>query len=213
MLKTTERLLESGFGNHVIRESDIEEVFNGSVASRYALVNKALKAKELIKVRRGLYIITAKYTATAWSQYYLANHIVPFSFVSRESALSFHGWIPEKVTQTTSVLLFGRSKTFHTPLGIFGYSKVPVEKKYFLYGVDCIEVANRLVWIAKPLRALMDYIYLNKVEHADLDFLFQSLRVEEENINKVSREDIDTLLPVYRSARVRAFLKALAKEI
>lgn len=61
MLKSTEQIMESGFKDCVFRDIDLASLFKGTSGRRYSLVSKALKAKELIRVARGYYILGPKY--------------------------------------------------------------------------------------------------------------------------------------------------------
>ena len=213
MLKSTSKLISQGWQKHLIRDVDLQSVFAGTDASRYALIHKALRAKELIQLRRGLYMLAPQDQIPRWSQYYLANHIAACSFVTAESALSFHGWIPEKITQVTNAIAFGRSKTFDTPLGDFVYRTFPLTKPhYFLYGVYTVEIETHLVWMATALRALMDYVYWHKIDNADTDFLIHGLRIDELHLKEIKKTDIQNLLPVYHSKRVQQLLKNILKK-
>lgn len=213
MLKSTSKLMSQGWEKHLIRDVDLQSIFAGSDASRYALIHKALHAKELIQLRRGLYMLAPQHQTPLWSQYYLANHIAACSFITAESALSFHGWIPEQIKQVTSAIAFGRNKIFHTPMGDFVYRTFPVTSaNYFLYGVQSVKVATHLVWMATALRALMDYVYWHKVNDANTDFLIHSLRIDELHLKEIKKTDIQNLLPVYHSKRVQQLLKNLLKE-
>ncbi len=213
MLKSTERIINSGLESHLIRDVDLMSVFKGSAASRYALINKSLKAKNLIRIARGLYLLAPKYNQTIFSQYYIANQLVPFSFVSAESALSFHGWIPEKITQVTSISIFGRNKAFKTSVGEFVYLVPPIPKISILKGVSLQRIHDKRVWMASPLRALMDYVYWHKVDNADISFLMNSLRIDIENIQTLQIKEIEELMLIYRAKRIRVFLKNIKREL
>ncbi len=119
MLASTEKLQEAGFGERVFTDRDLARFFCGTPARRYGLVNKALAKKELVRIRRGVYILAKKYRTTKPSQFVVASRTVPGSYVSFESALSYHGWIPERVAVVTSVIYQRRTRTFETPLGEF----------------------------------------------------------------------------------------------
>lgn len=214
MLKSTEKLIGQGWQKHLIRDIDLQNVFDGTKASRYGLINKAMRAKELIQIRRGLYALSPPYyDKYYWSQYYIANHIVPYSFVTAESALSFHAWIPEQIKPITSAIAFGRNRTFHTPMGNFVYRFFPIQiPNYFFHGVESIKIGEHLAWIATPLRALIDYIYWHKIDNADNDFLMNSLRIDEDHLRNIKTSDVYELLPIYRSLRVERALKNMLKE-
>lgn len=207
MLKSTEHLIAQGMRDHIIRDSDLAHVFKGSAARRYALVNKALKKGEWIRLCRGYYLLAAQYQQQALSLYKIANCIVPHSFITAESALCFHGWIPERVVQVTSIAAFGRKREFQTPLGIFSYFTVPVALKHFYEGVNLFEINNQNVYIANPLRALMDYVYLHNIKNVTSDFLEHSLRINRELLDTLKKKEIRQSMALYRTRSVQQFLK------
>jgi len=211
MLKSTELIMDHKLDKHIIRDSDLAKLFGGSPARRYGLVNKAIQKGELIRLARGFYTLNNKYLTHPLTTAYIANRLVPNSFVTAESALSFHGWIPERVTQTISINAFGRKKSFDTPMGEFLYYKTPVEKKHFFYGVELQENFAHTIYMASPLRALMDFVYLHKPKSANTDFLTGSLRIEEEHIAGIKADEIKALMPVYKSTPVKQFLNDLLK--
>ncbi len=213
MLKSTEMLIENQLNKHLIRDRDLAQVFKGSNARRYALVNKALKKNELLRICRGLYMLAPKYNGCLFSNYYLANHIVPNSFVTAESALSFHGWIPERVTQVTSAAAFSRNREFKTPHGVFLYKHLPVTPNNFYLGVEQVDIDNKIIYMATPLRALLDYIYWHKTKNADHDFLVNSLRIERAYINTISQIQIKQLKSVYKLKYIQTFLNHLQKRV
>ncbi len=209
MLNTTQRLLTAGFATHAIHDADLTHLMTGTPSSRHALINKALKARELIRLRRGLYIANPPLHLHTFSQYYLANHMVPYSFVTAESALSFHGWIPERVTEILSLSAFGRSKRFDTPRGQFTYHVTPIPASQFLMGVERVPIGDAFIWMATPLRATLDFIQWHKEDHVDIDFLQHSLRIEPESLMAIKTQEIEQLFAVYHSRRIQRFLKIL----
>jgi hypothetical protein len=211
MLNSTEKILDSELNAHVFTDMDLACLFKGSAPRRYGLVNKALKNGELIRLHRGLYTLAPKYMKECFSLYYLANHIVPFSYISCESALQYHGWIPERVNQVISVAAFGRNKSFANAFSQFIYHVHPINESEFFTGVNQIQINNKLVWIASPLRALIDYIYWNKIKSADLDFFKNSLRIEGSDLSTINKSQIKALIPVYRPVPVKKFLTDLLK--
>ena len=215
MLRSTELIIDNHLNDHIIRECDLAFLFGGTSARRYALVNKAIKKGELIRLHRGYYTLPYKYQQKkTLAHFYIANRIIPFSFISCESALSFHNLIPERVTQINSIAPFGRNKKFEiSSYGIFNYYVPPISPEFFYAGVKTIEENNQIVYIATPLRALVDYVHLRKVENANVHFLENSLRVEEEDIQKITRAEITALQSVYHSRYVMRFLQNLLDEL
>lgn len=139
MLPITEKILAAEFDSHVFTDIDLAHLIEGTNASRYGLVNNALKQGELVRLCRGLYTIANKYQQGKFSQFYLASRIVTHSYVSLESALSFHGWIPERTFTVTSIITNSRKQNFQTPLGDFVYYNIPVKEHGFLIAVTRVK--------------------------------------------------------------------------
>ena len=137
---------------------------------------------------------------------------MPHSFISAESALSFHNLIPERVTQTVSIAAFGRNRRYETPFGLMTYYVTPVAVKQFYAGVHLTLFDSYSVYIASPLRALMDYVYLRKIENPSGNFLTHSLRIEPENIACIHAAEAKKLLSVYHSKYVQQLLKNLIEK-
>ena len=67
-------------------------------------------------------------------------------------------------------------------------------------------------FIASPLRAIADAVYLNKEitwNRNGLSYLTESLRIEEDDLQSLSFEAVDEILDGIRSRRVRAYLEGL----
>jgi hypothetical protein len=67
--------------------------------------------------------------------------------------------------------------------------------------------------MASPMKALADYVYVNKKDWAELQPVAESLRIEREEFESVTSEDINALIENYTSRRVRKFLKGLRKDL
>ena len=68
-------------------------------------ISELLKSKELISIRRGLYIIGPKVGLPSPEPFLIANHLRGPSYVSLESALSYWSMIPERTYEICSVTL------------------------------------------------------------------------------------------------------------
>ena len=96
----------------------------GSPQRQFSLLKRAVAGGEVLRVHRGLYCLTSKYLRQKLNPFVLAQRIYGPSYISLESALSCHGWIPEAVYAVTSVSL-DRSREYDTPLGHFSFTRVP----------------------------------------------------------------------------------------
>ena len=213
MLATTETLLDAGLGARVFSSRDVARVFGGTPARRHALVHKAMAAGELVRLKRGIYVLGPKYRTAPMSEHHVASCIVPMSYVSFESALAFHGWIPEAVATVRSARCHGRSESLETELGLFTYTKVPVARLACLVGVARREVNGLPFLLADPLRALADQVHVAKVEWSGVAYLLDGLRIDRDDLEELSSEDFDAAESVYRGRRVRGFLAALRQEL
>ena len=91
----------------------------------YDKINEMVKQGELILVKRGVYIPGSKLKISNPEPFLLANHIYGPSYVSLESALSYWGFIPERVYEISSMSMQS-TKTFKTPVGRFSYFHLPL---------------------------------------------------------------------------------------
>jgi len=136
------------------------------------------------------------------------------SQVSVETALSYHGLIPEAVYQVASVT-GQRSRSFATPIGRFDYFRVPCDA--LRAGVRAHRVApDAWAFISEPLRAVADLVYLRRQvrwEHDGLGFLTESLRIEPDDLQGLSFDAFDEIRDSMRNKRTRAYLEGMRREL
>ena len=210
MTPLTELIVKTGNADHCISARQLERMLGGSDASRYGMVNRALKAGELIRARRGLYVLAQNYRKTPVHPFALAQQLLPGSYVSAESALSFHGWIPEAVHSVLSMTSMEKSVSYeHDLLGKFEFRRMTVKSGYFLQAVSRHVLQHQVALIAEPMRALLDLVYLRKLPWQGMDFLLEGLRIDEQAIKAVPSLDITKLLDVYKGKREKEFIKEL----
>jgi predicted transcriptional regulator of viral defense system len=210
MNKLTEKIFENAPYGYFTSQ-DVATLFPESEDKRYGLVKRAIAGGEILHVRRGLYCLAPKYQKKKINLYALAQHIYGPSYISLESALSWHGWIPEAVYTLTSASS-GKAKEFKNPLGAFSYNRVP--QKVFYSGVERLtDDAGDVFLMASPIKALADYVYVHKKDWAGFKPAAESLRIEPEEFESVTTDDLDALIENYTSRRVGKFLKGLRKDL
>ena len=122
MQTLTEKLIQANTAGRVINQGQVARLLDGSPQSRYNLVNRALKAGELVRLRRGLYMLSSTVTGRAPHPFVIAQGLVPGSYVSMETALAWHGLIPEAVPVTLSVVPGRRSLNVrHETAGMYRF--------------------------------------------------------------------------------------------
>ena len=139
----------------------------------------------------------------------LAPLIYGPSYVSLESALQFHGWIPEAVRVTTSITV-KKSKEFETPLGLFTYHHIPL--RAFSMGVNQIHQNESVLLIADPWKAIADLIYIQKRSWKNSRELCDDLRIEKESIQTADQNTLKFLSDYYPNTRTKKELKRLVDE-
>lgn len=115
------------------------------------------QAGKLLQLRRGLYALAPPFVRAPALPYVVANRLVRASYVSCQSVLADHGFIPDHVPVTVSVTT-GRPGRWSTPLGDFLYRHL---QPRLFFGYRLVGVAGvRQALEAVPEKALLDLIYL-----------------------------------------------------
>ncbi len=209
MSSLAQQITAAGLANHVLSERQLARLLGGGDARRYGLVNRALKDGSLLRVKRGTYVLGQGYRSEAVHPFVLAQSLVPGSYISFESALVYHGWIPEAVFTTASVSP-GR-KTLHyetSGFGTFGFHPLATVDYRFLTAVDRVEMGMLTAFVAQPLRALMDLVALRKESWSNMDWLIHGMRIDEVELAALGRKDFAKLKSVYKHKAANAFLAA-----
>lgn len=209
-MKTDIRDLLETWPRIFIRDNELAIILNRTNDARYSIVKRALKAKILIRIRKGLYFISNKMKQELPDEFELALFIYEPSIISLESALSYHNWIPEAIYTTTCVSP-KRAQEFKTPIGIFSYKHVP--EKGFYVGVSRIPRKNAAIFIADPWRALADFIYTNRKSWGNIAQLEADLRIDVDTVIESDIQLLKLLSESYPSPRVRKVLKKFLIEI
>ncbi|TVR74133.1 MAG: hypothetical protein EA427_01455 [Spirochaetaceae bacterium] len=210
-MQTLTEILVTTHPRACITAEDVAHYVPGSDDARFGLVKRAVAAGELLRLRRGLYCLAPTYRRAPLNLFALAQYIYGPSYISLESALSHHGWIPEGVFSVTSVCT-GESKMFRTPVGTFRYSRVPQNILYAAVARESAGDAGDVVLIARPVKALADYVYVYRKDWDTSEPVIRSLRIDQEDLAGISLDDIDEAMENYRSKRVLRFLSGLRKE-
>ena len=182
----------------------------GSPNRQFSLLKRAMAAGEVVRIHRGLYCLATKYLRQRIDPLVLAQRVYGPSYISLETALSYHSWIPEAVYAVTSTSL-DRSREFETPMGHFSFTRVPQET--FYTEVKRLEKEDSGSFLlASPLKALADYVYAHRCDWNSARPVVESLRVDESLLAGVDLPSFDRLLANYPARRVRRFLEGLRKD-
>lgn len=214
MQSLTEQLIEQGLADRVLTERQLDRVIGGSPAKRYGLVNRAMQSAELIRLKRGLYVLADRFRHVPPDPFALAQALVPGSYVSFETALAHQGWIPEAVRVTASVMPGRKSRSIdHPRFGAFTYSPLATNRGHFLELVERRQMMQQTMLLAEPIRALMDLVCLRKMKWQGMNLLLEGLRIDGELLHATTVQQLRTLATVYKQERVAHFLRSLQREI
>jgi hypothetical protein len=214
MKTLTQRVFKLGPPGGIFNETVVGNLFpESSQGARELLLDRALKAGEILRIKRGIYVLAPEYRKTATPPFTVAALLHSPSHISLETALAHHGLIPEAVYQIASVTNM-RSRVFNTPLGVFSYHCVPGINPRA--GVEAVKLPDPFwAYVATPLRAIADMLYLNRTITWQKDgprYLLESLRIEEEDLINMQFDRCEEIMQSFRSRRVKTYLDKMQQE-
>ncbi len=175
------------------------------------LLKRAVAGGEVWRIRKGLYCLSDRLSRSRIDPLDIAQRIHGPSYISLETALSHHGWIPEAVHAIASVSQ-GRTRLFDTPLGLYSYTRIP--QRRFLAGVRRTSIeGGGAFFIATPLKALADLVYVQGQRWRGVSPVIESLRVEPGSLAGLDGEMFEEVIAAYKPGRVSRFLNGLRKDL
>lgn len=192
----------------------LHAILYGNVKNINEKISSMTKKGELLRLKRGLYVLGDEYRDTPINMITIANILYAPSYVSYDYALSYHGLIPERVVEVTSATL-GSKKSFDTPVGRFSYKKVPL--KAYAIGVDWrYDEKQGGQLIATPEKALCDKVRSDrgtgKMSQSKIaDYLEYDLRIEWQDLAALDTELMRKIAMAYNSKLLRDLGSLIAK--
>lgn len=122
----------------------------------YDKIDALVKSGYLYQLRRGLYVAGPSIKTNHPELFLIANHLYGPSYVTAESALSYWGLIPEKVTRIISATT-RKTTIFKTQVGHFHYFHLSQEA--YSIGLSQAKLSDQqTVLMATPEKALCDLV-------------------------------------------------------
>ena len=198
----------------LFNETVVKDLFpNESEGARKQLVHRTVSRGEVLRLKPGLFLLRREYRRSELRPFVIAGLLHSPSHISLESALAHHNLIPEAVQQVSSVTAL-RSRSFVTPLGLYSFKRVPALQPRA--GVEAVKLGSESwAFIATPLRALADMLYLNKTVSWTKDglrYVLESLRIEEDDLAGVSAAALSEICDSIRDKRVTTYIENLTRE-
>ena len=141
------------------------------------------RSGKIIMVAPGFYVLPGE-TSDETDLFAIASRMYTPSFVSLESALSFHGLIPETVLSVTSVCT-RKTRRINSPLCTFIYRSIQPE---YFFGYEAKTGRNHRYLMASPERAVIDLLYLRRDIKSAEDML--ELRFDTQTFNGLDQMEI-----------------------
>lgn len=175
-----------------------EDVFSmGKIKKKYNLsdstintyISRYIKNKEIIPLKRGLYISTFFYNnkkSNISYFYFLANILRKPSYISSWTALQYYNLTTE-IIHTFASVTPKVTRIYNTKIGTFSYQSIKKDLFFDFYLVN----KEFDFFIASPSKALFDMLYFKTkqfkgVKYGDINFLLEELRI---NIAEMEKDE------------------------
>lgn len=157
--------------------------------------------------RRGVYALAPPFRKVEPHPFVIANRLVRGSYVSCQSALAFHGLIPEGVPVTTCVTT-RRPARWQTTAGTFQYRHIATA---LFAGYSLADLGGgQQAFVATPEKALLDLIHLHP--RGDAPEYVQELRLQNlDRLNVVGLASLAESLGHPKLRRAAALVADLAR--
>ncbi|MBI4090403.1 MAG: hypothetical protein HY422_00060, partial [Candidatus Komeilibacteria bacterium] len=155
---------------------DFARIVNTSPKSAKAFLSRHTRSGNFARIKQGLYIATANEPA----KFEIANNLVRPSYISFETALSYHKIIPETVYSITSATT-QRSQSFGIREQSYQFYRI---KKTLYFGYTPIKLRGSVILMATPEKALLDYVYLVSLKKKDTVERIDLKKVDTDKLGK-----------------------------
>lgn len=160
-------------------------------------IHELVKENVLLPLKKGFYVAGPSLEASKPEPYPVANVLYGPSYISLQTALSYHGMIPESVYEIASMTTKA-SRSFSTPIGVFSYTKLPLP--YYAYGIEQLQLTSKQrALMASPEKALCDTIvatsgivFRSRVQARD--YVLENLRIDETRLRSLNATMMESWL-------------------
>jgi predicted transcriptional regulator of viral defense system len=188
------------FDKNVVRQ--LSEPYGVASATVDAFISRSLLRKDILPLRKGLYIAADFYdrhrTDISYT-FYLANVLRKPSYISSWTALQYYNLTTEVIRTVTSVTP-KLTRAYRTRLGTFEYGTI----KPGLFTGFRLERGQFDFFIASPAKALFDLLYsrtrqLRGVQLHQVEPMVEDLRVDLGEMDDQERQTFHTLIATHLS--------------
>jgi|SRR3989339_47395 len=188
-IEILEKCRKSGF--KIFTSAEFRNIMNLTLNSAKFLLLRYTARGLLARLKRDLYALKDQMPST----WFLANHLYRPSFISRESALSYYGLIPESLYAVTSVTV---KPTRHYDLNEVAYEYHSIKKEAFR-SYRAVQISGETVLVAEKEKALADYLYFV--------FLKKQTLNKRLKLNRIKKLSLVTHIKEYRNPKFLRWYK------
>lgn len=175
----------------------LSEPFGLKRATVDAYISQSIRRKEILPLRKGLYIhpeFYDKHRGDVSYLFYLANVLRKPSYVSSWAALQYYNLTTEVIRSTTCVTS-RVTRSYRTKVGNFAYQSI----KASLFSGFTLQKGTFEFFIASPAKALFDLLYsrtrqFRGITSAQINRLIEELRIDIDEVDERERETFHTLI-------------------
>lgn len=163
-------------------------------------ISRSLKRKDIIPLKRGLYVSTDYFDKNKGDisyLFYLANILRTPSYISSWTALQYYSLATEVIHSTISITN-KVTRTYQTKIGNFAYQSI--KKETF---TDFFLVKGKFdFFIASPAKALFDLLYFKTRRFSGIDVkniksFIDELRIDFDEMDKNEQEKFFQMIKKY----------------
>lgn len=163
-------------------------------------ISKSLKRKEIITLKKGLYVSADFYNKNKGDfsySFYLANILRTPSYVSSWAALQYYDLATEAIYIITSITP-KVTRSYKTKVGNFAYQSI---QKELFTGFSLVK-GNFDFFIASPSKALFDLLYFKArqfrgIRLESVKALIEELRIDIEEMSQEEQKTFFTMVKKY----------------
>jgi predicted transcriptional regulator of viral defense system len=139
-------------GITIFMVSEFKRIMDLSETAAQKMLERYTKRGLLTRLKKGMYMVTANPPTS----FLISNRLYKPSYISFESALSYHKIIPETVYGVTAATT-KPTRNFQVAGKAFSYHTI---KTSAYTGYAPTRIGGDLILMASPEKALVDYLYL-----------------------------------------------------
>jgi predicted transcriptional regulator of viral defense system len=200
--------LRAAIPTQFLSDTEIETILGR--AGNHARISRLVKAKQLLRLKRGFFVFADAYRTRPIELFTIANLLYGPSYISLESALSHYGFIPEHPQSITSINS-KKVKQFDTAIGRFSYRFIT--RHAFALGVLSANSETSHYLIASPEKAILDKLYLDAAGEDAFAFLQDSMRIEVESLLSLDHDKLLSYANGYKTKTLSNQITTLVSKL